>query len=110
MSNGDGAVVGVAMLWPLPGRESEVEQACRAAVRSTHGEPGCQRFALHRVSDGGGGFAIIERWDSAGSLHEHTERPAFARLGEVLKEALASPPSFTLLEPLPDGDGQLGSI
>ncbi|KXX55845.1 putative quinol monooxygenase [Rhodococcus sp. LB1] len=110
MESSDRPIIGVVTLRPLPGREKDVEQACRDAVHATHEESGCQRFALHRLTTEGGGLAIIEKWASSQALEEHLQSPAFARLGDVLNDALVGPPEFISLDPLVEGDPVLGVI
>ena len=110
MDSSDRPIIGVVTLRPLPGREMDVEQACRDAVRATHEESGCLRFALHRLTSEGGGLAIIEKWASSQVLEEHLQSPAFARLGDVLNDALIGPPEFISLDPLVEGDPVLGVI
>ncbi|AKE01152.1 hypothetical protein XU06_29825 (plasmid) [Rhodococcus erythropolis] len=110
MDSPDRPVIGVVTLRPIPGREKEVEQACRDAVRATHEESGCQRFALHRINTDGGGLAIIEKWASSQALEEHLQSPAFAHFGDALNDALVGPPEFISLDPLTEGDPVLGEI
>jgi quinol monooxygenase YgiN len=110
MSQPSDPVVIVATLQPLPGREADVEAACRAAVRAIHTEPGCERFALHRGTNGSSSLVLLEKWSSAATLDEHTAAPAYAELGAQLKGALAGPPEVVYLQPLPDGDERLGAL
>lgn len=110
MSRSSDPIVIVATLQPLPGREADVEAACRAAVRAVHSEPGCERFALHRESNGSSKLVLLERWSSAETLDHHVAAPAYAELGARLDGALAAPPEIVYLQPLPDGDERLGAL
>lgn len=110
MSQPSDPIVIVATLQPLPGREADVEAACRDAVRVVHTEPGCERFALHRGTNGSSSLVLLEKWSSQAALDEHTKAPAYAELGAKLSGALAAPPEVVYLQPLPDGDDRLGAL
>lgn len=110
MSQSSDPVVIVATLQPLPGREAEVEAACREAVRAVHTEAGCERFALHRGTNGSSTLVLVEKWSSPSALDEHTKAPAYAELGAKLAGTLAAPPEVLHLQPLPDGDERLGAL
>lgn len=103
-------VIIVAKLQPLPGREAEVEKICRDAVRAVHTEPGCERFALHRLTDGDGALVFVERWASQTAFDEHTRAPAYAALGSGLDGMLAGAPEVLVLQSLPEGDPSLGEL
>lgn len=110
MSQSSEPVVIVATLQPRPGREADVEAACREAVRAVHTEPGCERFALHRSVNGSSTLVLLEKWSSTAALDAHTRAPAYATLGAELDGALAAPPEVVYLQPLPDGDERLGAL
>lgn len=110
MAPASDSMVIVAKLKPAPGKEEEVEKICRNAVRAVHAEPGCERFALHRVKDGDGGLLFIEKWASEASFQEHTKALAYAELGAALEGLLAGAPEVLVLQSLPEGDPQLGEL
>ncbi|GAA5169933.1 MULTISPECIES: putative quinol monooxygenase [Amycolatopsis] len=103
-------VVVVATAEASPGKEDEVEQAFRKAVRAVHTEPGCLLYALHRDPRSPSTFVMVEKWASAEALATHGKAPALAELGGVLKGLLARPLEVRTLTPLPEGDERLGQV
>jgi quinol monooxygenase YgiN len=106
----DDPVIVVATITPQPGKETEVEEALRHAVRVVHHEDGCLRYALHRTLDEPARFVMIEKWTSDEALREHGRSAALVELGERLKSLLAGPTDVVRLAALPDGDAELGRL
>lgn len=104
----NGAVVVVATITPLEGREADVETALREAVPAVHEEPGCLLYALHRAPSGA--FVMVERWASAEALRVHGKAAALAALGRRLDGLLAVPNDVQVLEPLPAGHAEIGAV
>lgn len=109
MSTTSQPIVIVVKFQPSPGEEEAVEKACREAIQAVHSEPGCERFALHRATEG---FAmvLIEKWSSGDALQTHGKQPAYAALGASLEGRLVGAPEITMLHPLPEGDARLGTL
>ncbi|NIH83008.1 putative quinol monooxygenase [Amycolatopsis viridis] len=108
--NQNDVVVVIATLEAADGKESQVEEALRTAVRAVHAEPGCERYALHRASSSPTTFVMVEKWASGQALRVHGKGPALAELGKTLDGLLAKPMDLQILTPLPDGDPQLGAL
>jgi quinol monooxygenase YgiN len=109
MSSNDSVVV-VAIVEAADGNEEKVEQALRAAVQAVHGEPGCERYALHRSLGSPATFVMIEKWASPGALDTHAKAPALAALVAALDGLLVRPPDIKKLTALADGDEQAGRL
>nr|WP_235367271.1 antibiotic biosynthesis monooxygenase [Rhodococcus sp. Chr-9] len=88
----------------------ELEEALRVAIRKTHQEPGCRRYALHRAVSGTEGLVMIEHWESTDALTEHGRAEAFTSLAAQFEDLLAEPLHVAVLEPLPEGDPHLGRL
>jgi quinol monooxygenase YgiN len=101
------SVVVVARIEPKPGRLKDALDAFEAGVPLVHAEPGCELYAVH--SDGATLF-MIERWSSAAHLAAHSSGEALVRIGELLGDSLASPPAVDVLENVPFGQVDKGTI
>lgn len=110
MSNDNNDIVAVATLAPAPGKEAELEEALRVAVRGAQQEPGCRRYALHRAVRGVEGLVVIEHWESADALAEHGRGEAFTALAARFEDLLAEPMHVVLLTPMPEGSPHLGRL
>lgn len=107
----DETPVVVATLVPVPGREADLEQKLREAVKATHEQDaGCELYALHRSVRGADRFVIIEKWASSEALGAHGTGAAFAALKTGLDGLLVEPLAATVLEPLPAGEAKLGQL
>ncbi len=73
--------------------------ALRSASRSAFTEPGCRSSRVWRDPDDGGGFLLVEEWDTPRSLEQYMRSPAFRRFLEVL-ELSESPPGIVYVEGL----------
>jgi quinol monooxygenase YgiN len=71
--------------------------AIRSASTIAFAEPGCRSSRIWRDADGGGGFLLIEEWETPQRLEAHMRRPAFRRFLEVL-ELSHSPPEILYIE------------
>jgi quinol monooxygenase YgiN len=86
-----------------PGRAVELESALRDVVAPTHAEPGCIRFALHRLAGNPNVYLLVERWTSKQALEEHLDQPYLKRLLANLQE-IAEPSEVAEYEMLSAGD------
>jgi quinol monooxygenase YgiN len=101
-------VIVVATMKIMPDKRDEVRAALLRQVSRVHVEElGAQLFAAHETEDG---FVLIEKWDSAKSLQEHTSGAALAEYRRVLDPALLEPPDIRVMNALPAGDPQKGSL
>jgi quinol monooxygenase YgiN len=99
-----GALVVVVQFRAKPGQEGAAEAAFDDAIRATHAEEGCIRFALHRVPDEAGRYVLVECWASRAALDEHLATPHIAEFRARGAEIWAEPPQLTVAEALPVGD------
>jgi len=76
----------VATIIPVAGEAEVVEQALRKAEREVQGEPGCQQYQLHQDLASPDRFVLLERWESAAYLQQHSEAAPFLRLMETIKD------------------------
>lgn len=109
MNQTEGVVV-VATALAAEGKEAQVEEALRTAVRAVHGEPGCERYALHRDTRTPSKFVMLEKWASGPALGAHGKGAALTELTAALDGLLAEPLDVQVLTPLPDGDRALGAL
>jgi len=104
----DDELVVVALMRVMPERRDEVRAALLHQVTRVHAEePGALLFAAHESADG---FVLIEKWDSAESLQRHTSGGAITEYRRVLEPALLEPSEIHVVEPLPAGDPEKGSL
>lgn len=102
-------VVVVASFRAQPGRADEVEAGLQEAIRMTHGEAGCIRYALQRGVSDPDLVMLIERWASADDLAQHAEQPHVTGLAARL-DMLAEPIDVQVLSPRLAGDGVKGRL
>ena len=76
----------VATIIPAAGEADVVEQALRKVEREVQGEPGCQQYQLHQDLDKPDHFVLLERWESAAHLQQHSEAAPFLQLMESIKD------------------------
>jgi quinol monooxygenase YgiN len=86
-----------------PGRGPDLEAALRAVVEPTHREPGCIRFALHRLVTDANVYVLVERWSSKQALEAHLQEPYLRTLLAQLQE-LAEPSDVAEYEMLVAGE------
>ena len=86
-----------------PGREGDLERELRAIVASTHNEPGCLRYVLHRSIEAAGTFLTIERWASKEAIDQHFAMTYVQVLLQKGADLLAAPPEISVYELLPEG-------
>jgi quinol monooxygenase YgiN len=70
------AVIVVATVSPKPGEEQAVREAILAAIPKVHGEPGCEKYALHEPTGDSTDLVFVERWESQEALKTHSSAPA----------------------------------
>ena len=103
-------VVVVATFRARSGCEDEVVQALRGVIEQSHGERGCERYALHRDPKDPAVMVMVETWTSRAALDEHFTKPYIAGLGEVAARLLAEPPQVRFMEPVVIGDPAKGAL
>lgn len=104
-------VVVVARFVPREGHAEQVEAAVLRAVAATHEQDaGCELYAAHQSVRGRPGIVIIEKWSSAELLQAHGTGDAFAALNGEVAELLAEPLDVMVLQPLPAGTDELGTL
>src|SRR4051794_16266106 len=97
----------IAILSAKHGKEAELEALLIRMVESTHEEPGCQRYALHRSKSDPRTFVFIEKWTSDAALDAHLNSPhitqSMARKTELIDRVEIIP-----LAGIPAGDWEKG--
>jgi quinol monooxygenase YgiN len=100
----------IAHIQVKPGREAEAEAALAELVSATHGEAGCQSYALHRDAEDPRTLVFVEKWTSSVALDGHRLQPHMAAFAAQAGELLEGPPRVQVLEALPLGDPMKGSL
>lgn len=103
-------IIVVARAKAKAGKEAELEKALRAVIRTTHGEAGCLRYALHRGTEDRGLLVMIEKWTSKVELDMHLQSAHVQALFKKLPELVAEPPELLVLDPLAEGNSEKGKI
>lgn len=104
-------VVVVARFVPRQGQAERVEAAVRRAVAATHEQDaGCELYAAHQSVRGRPGIVIIEKWSSSEDLQAHGAGDAFAALNGEVADLLEEPLDVMILQPLPAGTDELGTL
>lgn len=105
-----GDIVVVARAHAKAGREEEFLRYFESIMKSTHQEPGCTRYAMHRGLDDSGTFVMVERYRSKADLDQHMASPYIQKLFAEIGEYVDAPPELLFLEPLSDSMGDKGRI
>ncbi|MFI9532849.1 putative quinol monooxygenase [Nocardia fusca] len=103
-------IVVVATMIAKSGEEDTVEKTLSEAAVSVHAEQGCLLYALHRKNGAPETFVMIEKWASREDLDAHLRGGAMREVGAALRSALAAPPDVQLLDALPAGDTNSGTL
>jgi quinol monooxygenase YgiN len=101
------SVVVVATLTPKPEHADQVEGVLREVIPLVHAEDGCELYSLHRSPDS---FVFVERWASADALKTHSRSPNMADMTKRLGGLMAAPAQITLLDAVPAGDPDKGTV
>jgi quinol monooxygenase YgiN len=100
----------VATLVAKEGRFDDAVAAITPAVEATHQEEGCLNYALHRVDGAPDTLVVVERWTSPETLAAHRAAPHMVQLRTALGDILAERPTLMMLEGLPKGDAERGTL
>lgn len=100
-------IVVIATMTAKPESVDTVRTACKQAIESVHGEPGCDLYSLHE-SDGT--FVFVEQWADADALQTHSAAPAVATLFGTIGEHLDGAPDIKVMQPVPAGDPAKGQL
>jgi quinol monooxygenase YgiN len=100
-------IVVIATMTAKPESVDTVRTACKQAIESVHGEPGCDLYSLHE-SDGT--FVFVEQWADADALQAHSAAPAVATLFGTIGEHLDGAPDIKVMQPVPAGDPAKGQL
>ena len=90
-------LVVVEAVFPPAEREAAVA-LLRDRADAVRAMDGCERYAVHRSVDDGGGVAIVQRWTSTEAFDAYRASDAFAALGRDLKPMMSVPPSTTVAD------------
>ncbi len=91
-----------ALIRAKKGMEKKLEEMLKSLVVATHEEPGCVKYALHRIQGQPGSFVFIERWKSAADLQKHLLAPHI-QTAMARKEELIESIDIWTLESVPAG-------
>jgi autoinducer 2-degrading protein len=69
-----------AQWYAKAGKEDEVAELARQAIRSTRAEPGCRLFMVNRSADDPRKFLLYEQFVDRAAFEAHTSTPAFKEL------------------------------
>jgi quinol monooxygenase YgiN len=97
----------VATMKAKPESVETVRDACKAAIETVHGEPGCDLYSLHE-SDGT--FVFVEQWADADALKTHSTAPGVTALFGAIGEHLDGAPDIKMLQPVVAGDPSKGQL
>jgi quinol monooxygenase YgiN len=97
----------VAIVTPKPGKIDEAAEVMASVIPEVHGEAGCELYALHRNADK---LVMIEKWADAEALAAHGRSPALAQLGAKMANLAAEPMQLLVLDAVPAGDPEKGSL
>lgn len=100
-------IVVIATLTAKPDSVETVRNACKQAIETVHGEPGCELYSLHEAD---GTFVFVEQWTDAEALQTHSSAPTVATLFGTVGEHLDGAPDVKMLQPVPAGDPAKGQL
>jgi quinol monooxygenase YgiN len=112
----DPALVLVAEVHGLVGREPELRALLDELAAAANGEPACIGFRVLSADDPGE-LVLLESWASEDALREHYRTPHYRRYRELVGPLLARPSDVVLhhltstvhaLDPNPPDPGELG--
>jgi quinol monooxygenase YgiN len=101
-------VVVTAVFHPRDGHREQLVDALRATIPAVHEEDGCLLYAIHDAADGT--ITMLEKWETAESLHAHAGGTAVAALNEAIADHIAAPTTVTTMTPLPAGTEAQGVL
>lgn len=93
------SVAVIARFAARPDKQTALQTLLEGMVYPTRAEPGCYRYDLYEVSDGGD-FVLFERYHDQQALLDHRSTDHYVNYRAQLDDLLASPISVTVLEPL----------
>ncbi len=85
------------------GREVELEKTVRAAIKPTHAEAGCLKYAFHQSVADKQTFVMIEKWASQEALDQHLKASHIVELFKKLPDLLQRPMQIQIYKALLDG-------
>jgi quinol monooxygenase YgiN len=93
-----------------PGREADADQALAELAAATHGESGCETYALLRDQADPLGRSIVEVWTSAEELERHNQAPHMATLVGRIDDLFDGYPQVLKYDSFPAGDAGKGAL
>ncbi|TDX08266.1 putative quinol monooxygenase [Kribbella sp. VKM Ac-2566] len=90
----------VAHLTASEGNAKRLEELLRLLVERSREENGVLQYTAHRDCDDESSFWMYEVYADDEALAAHRARKPLEALGSAFHEAIATPPSITLLTPL----------
>jgi quinol monooxygenase YgiN len=101
------SVVVVATITPSDGHYDEVRQILLDTIPRVHEEPGCE---LYSMQEDGRRLVMVEKWESAEALQEHSDAEPLAEAGRAMAGKLAGKVDVRTLSAVPAGDGAKGAL
>ena len=102
------SVVVTAIFTPVEGRKSELSAALVASIHAVHDEQGCILYAIHDAEDGT--ITMLEKWASRDDLAVHAAGAPVAALNAAIEGLIASPVVVTLMDAIPAGTAEQGTL
>ena len=102
------SVVVTAIFTPVEGRKSELSAALVATIPAVHDEQGCILYAIHDAEDGT--ITMLEKWASRDDLAVHAAGAPVAALNAAIEGLIASPVVVTLMDAIPAGTAEQGTL
>ncbi|MET0455709.1 MAG: putative quinol monooxygenase [Mycobacterium sp.] len=92
-------VVVIARFSAHPDRTAALRELLEGMVGPTRAEPGCDRYDLYEVTDGGA-LILVERYQDQQALQHHRSTDHYINYRAHLDDLLSSPISVSVLNPL----------
>jgi quinol monooxygenase YgiN len=93
----------IAIIAKLPaaeGKRDELAEAFQAAITNAEGEPGTERYILHKDLGDANVLWVYEMYTDNDALTVHSSSDAFKALGGALGPLMGGRPELILMEPV----------
>jgi len=97
----------VATFVPNPDDFEKAIEALSSIVPKVHLEEGCELYSLHRSRNK---LVMIEKWTDRETLDAHSNSPTLIEFTEVVAPLLVEPVKVMVLESVPFGDEDKGTL
>ncbi len=97
----------VASIIPKGDQIDAVEAVLKDLIPAVHSEDGCEMYALHRGKDR---LVFVEKWRDMEALSAHGRGDTMKELNKRLAGLVAGPPEVHVVDAVPVGDPEKGSV